>query len=92
MLQDFYMCTILWVDLWTINLYICRQHYGDQHPIYADSLVDYGFYLLNVDSVNSAVKIYQVCATLIVEKLIPIDSEITHAFAYANSFFEAIFM
>jgi hypothetical protein len=45
-----------------------------------------------VDSVNSAVKIYQVCATLIVEKLIPIDSEITHAFAYANSFFEAIFM
>ena len=41
-----------------------RQHFGDQHPTYADSLVDYGFYLLNVDSVNSAVKIYQVRADI----------------------------
>ncbi|XP_028396719.1 amyloid protein-binding protein 2-like [Dendronephthya gigantea] len=38
---------------------LARQHFGEQHPTYADCLVDYGFYLLNVDSVNSAVKIYQ---------------------------------
>ncbi|CAB3979333.1 amyloid -binding 2 [Paramuricea clavata] len=38
---------------------LAKQHFGDQHRTYADSLVDYGFYLLNVDSVDSAVKIYQ---------------------------------
>ena len=57
-------CSVIYFDY--IFIFICRQHYGDKHPTYADSLVDYGFYLLNVDSVNSAVKIYQVCETLFV--------------------------
>ena len=59
-------CSVIYFD--HISIFLCRQHYGDKHPTYADSLVDYGFYLLNVDSVNSAVKIYQVqCETLFVE-------------------------
>ncbi|GAB1602277.1 amyloid protein-binding protein 2-like [Argonauta hians] len=35
------------------------EHFGRRHPIYADTLQDYGFYLLNVDSVAASVKVYQ---------------------------------
>lgn len=30
----------------------------DRHPCYADSLIDYGFYLLNFDSISLSVQIY----------------------------------
>lgn len=37
-----------------------REKFGVHHPVYADALLDYGFYLLNVDSITAAVKVYQV--------------------------------
>jgi hypothetical protein len=33
--------------------------YGENHPKYADCLVDYGFYLLNVDGVAKSVQAYE---------------------------------
>lgn len=38
----------------------CRQHFGCDHPKYADTLIDYGYYLLNVDAINLSVKVYKV--------------------------------
>ena len=37
-----------------------REHFGCHHPKYSDALLDYGFYLLNVDSITAAVQVYQV--------------------------------
>ena len=37
-----------------------RQHFGCNHPKYADTLIDYGYYLLNVDAINRSVKVYRV--------------------------------
>lgn len=36
-----------------------RQHFGPTHQKYGDALLDYGFFLLNVDSVNQSVSVYQ---------------------------------
>ncbi|XP_062578908.1 amyloid protein-binding protein 2-like [Saccostrea cucullata] len=36
-----------------------REKFGDKHPKYSDALLDYGFYLLNVDSITAAVQVYQ---------------------------------
>ncbi|KAK7459432.1 hypothetical protein BaRGS_00039000 [Batillaria attramentaria] len=36
-----------------------REHFGAHHPKYSDALLDYGFYLLNVDAITSAVQVYQ---------------------------------
>ncbi|KAK3600300.1 hypothetical protein CHS0354_027144 [Potamilus streckersoni] len=36
-----------------------RDCFGLKHPKYSDALLDYGFYLLNVDSVNAAIQVYQ---------------------------------
>lgn len=38
----------------------CREHFGHKHPKYSDTLLDYGFYLLNVDNICQSVAIYQV--------------------------------
>ena len=38
-----------------------RDHFGSKHPKYSDTLLDYGFYLLNVDNICQSVAIYQVC-------------------------------
>ena len=40
-----------------------RFFFGIEHPKYADSLSDYGFLLLSVDSVGHAVKFYKVSLT-----------------------------
>lgn len=40
-------------------VHYAREHFGKRHPKYADTLQDYGFYLLNVDSVAASVKVYQ---------------------------------
>lgn len=37
-----------------------REHFGQKHPKYSDTLLDYGFYLLNVDNICQSVAIYQV--------------------------------
>lgn len=37
-----------------------REHFGHKHPKYSDTLLDYGFYLLNVDNICQSVAIYQV--------------------------------
>ena len=42
----------------------CRQHFGCDHPKYADTLIDYGYYLLNVDAINLSVKVYKVSIPL----------------------------
>uniref|UniRef100_A0A8C8F215 Amyloid protein-binding protein 2 n=1 Tax=Oncorhynchus tshawytscha TaxID=74940 RepID=A0A8C8F215_ONCTS len=36
-----------------------REHFGQKHPKYSDTLLDYGFYLLNVDNICQSVAIYQ---------------------------------
>ncbi|KAG7218378.1 hypothetical protein INR49_008292 [Caranx melampygus] len=36
-----------------------REHFGHKHPKYSDTLLDYGFYLLNVDNICQSVAIYQ---------------------------------
>lgn len=38
---------------------LAKSVYGDSHPKYADCLVDYGFYLLNVDCITASMKFYQ---------------------------------
>ncbi|XP_052239180.1 amyloid protein-binding protein 2-like isoform X2 [Dreissena polymorpha] len=35
-----------------------REHFGMRHPKYSDALLDYGFYLLNVDQISAAVQVY----------------------------------
>ncbi|XP_038845838.1 amyloid protein-binding protein 2-like isoform X2 [Salvelinus namaycush] len=35
------------------------EHFGHKHPKYSDTLLDYGFYLLNVDNICQSVAIYQ---------------------------------
>lgn len=39
---------------------IATEVFGDKHPKYADTLIDYGFYLLNVDAISQGVQVYQV--------------------------------
>ncbi|KAI8033644.1 amyloid protein-binding protein 2 [Drosophila gunungcola] len=47
------------------NLLICqavrraRKHFGLKHQKYGDALLDYGFFLLNVDSVFQSVNVYK---------------------------------
>lgn len=38
---------------------IARECFGCKHPKYADTLLDYGFFLLNVDLVAQSVRVYQ---------------------------------
>ncbi|KAI5626749.1 amyloid protein-binding protein 2 [Silurus asotus] len=40
-------------------VYLAREHFGHKHPKYSDTLLDYGFYLLNVDNICQSVAIYQ---------------------------------
>ena len=37
-----------------------REHFGPRHHKYSDTLLDYGFFLLNVDAITQAVQVYQV--------------------------------
>ena len=39
---------------------VSRERFGFEHPKYSDALLDYGFFLLNVDAITSAVHVYQV--------------------------------
>ncbi|KAB0793914.1 hypothetical protein PPYR_13534 [Photinus pyralis] len=34
-------------------------YYNDHHPCYSDTLMDYGFYLLNYDTIQESVKVYE---------------------------------
>ncbi|XP_078682230.1 amyloid protein-binding protein 2-like isoform X2 [Branchiostoma floridae x Branchiostoma belcheri] len=40
-------------------VYVAREHFGPKHPKYSDTLLDYGFYLLNVDNICQSVHVYQ---------------------------------
>ncbi|KAL5016659.1 hypothetical protein ScPMuIL_006248 [Solemya velum] len=40
-------------------VHYAREHFGSHHPKYSDALLDFGFFLLNVDSINAAVQVYQ---------------------------------
>ncbi|XP_016972915.1 amyloid protein-binding protein 2 [Drosophila rhopaloa] len=52
-------------DFARANLLICqavrraRKHFGLKHQKYGDALLDYGFFLLNVDSVFQSVNVYK---------------------------------
>lgn len=37
-----------------------KNYVIDNHPCYSDSLMDYGYYLLNYDSIQESVKVYEV--------------------------------
>lgn len=41
-------------------VHLARETFGDSHPKYADTLLDYGFYLLSSDSMKDAVTVYEV--------------------------------
>ncbi|XP_077995215.1 amyloid protein-binding protein 2-like [Glandiceps talaboti] len=41
------------------SVFLARENFGTRHPKYADTLLDYGFYLLNVDSISQSVIVYQ---------------------------------
>lgn len=41
-------------------VYLARETYGSAHPKFADTLLAYGFYLLNSDSIKHSVMIYEV--------------------------------
>ncbi|KAL8576087.1 hypothetical protein ACOMHN_001437 [Nucella lapillus] len=41
-----------------------REQFGIEHPKYADALLDYGFFLLNVDAISSAVTVYQLALSI----------------------------
>lgn len=44
-----------------MNLFVSRsKHYGEDHQKYADTLLDYGFFLLNVDAIVKSVHAYTV--------------------------------
>ena len=51
---------ILMILYMVFFLFCFRQHFGCDHPKYADTLIDYGYYLLNVDAINLSVKVYKV--------------------------------
>ncbi|XP_023333208.1 amyloid protein-binding protein 2 [Eurytemora carolleeae] len=38
---------------------MCRETFGINHAKYADCLVDFGFYLLNIDSIAPSMQVYQ---------------------------------
>ncbi|XP_035242367.1 amyloid protein-binding protein 2 [Anguilla anguilla] len=40
-------------------VFLAREHFGQKHPKYSDALLDYGFYLLNVDNICQSVAVYQ---------------------------------
>ncbi|XP_049873684.1 amyloid protein-binding protein 2 [Pectinophora gossypiella] len=42
---------------------LARRAFGPQHPRYAAALLDYGFYLLNIDSINHSVAVYEEALT-----------------------------
>lgn len=52
-------------DFQRANMLICQatrracKVFGQKHQKYADSLLDYGFFLLNVDSVSQSVNVYK---------------------------------
>ncbi|XP_055912999.1 amyloid protein-binding protein 2 [Eupeodes corollae] len=52
-------------DFHMANMLICqasrraRTVFGKYHQKYADTLLDYGFFLLNVDSINQSVNVYK---------------------------------
>lgn len=43
-----------------LAVYLAHESFGQQHPRYADALRDYGFFLLNSDSMKDSVTVYQV--------------------------------
>ncbi|KAG8248309.1 Amyloid protein-binding protein 2 [Homalodisca vitripennis] len=43
----------------TQAVYLARDVYGPSHPKFADTLLDYGFYLLNSDCVKQSVAVYE---------------------------------
>lgn len=51
--KQFFFCVILTLD-------DCRNAFDDHHTVYADALLDKGFFLLNVDSINKSVEVYMV--------------------------------
>ncbi|KAG8231737.1 hypothetical protein J437_LFUL012015 [Ladona fulva] len=40
-------------------VYVSREVFGSGHPKYSDCLLDYGFYLLNFDSIAHSVQVYK---------------------------------
>lgn len=36
-----------------------REKFGPKHHKYSDTLLDYGFFLLNIDSISQSVQVYQ---------------------------------
>ncbi len=40
-------------------IFLVRENFGTRHPKYSDILLDFGFYLLNIDSISQSTVVYQ---------------------------------
>ncbi|KAK7087291.1 amyloid protein-binding protein 2-like [Littorina saxatilis] len=47
-----------------LAVFQARERFGFDHPKYSDALLDYGFFLLNVDAITSAVHVYQLALSI----------------------------
>ncbi|XP_034949650.1 amyloid protein-binding protein 2 [Chelonus insularis] len=45
-------------------VYLAREVFDTNHPKYCDVLIDYGFYLLNYDSISNSVSVYKTALSI----------------------------
>lgn len=41
-------------------VYLAKEVFGTDHPVYSNVLIDYGFYWLNFDNIINSVNLYKV--------------------------------
>ncbi|XP_043270532.1 amyloid protein-binding protein 2 isoform X2 [Venturia canescens] len=63
-------------------VYLAREVFDTDHPKYCDVLLDYGFYLLNYDSIANSVSVYE--TALNIRKAIFGKTNLLVAIAYEN--------
>jgi len=72
-------------------VYRAKEMYGERHAKYADCLIDYGFYLLNVDCISSSMQVYRNALDVRLECFGPNNLQVAIAhedLAYATYVFE----
>ena len=53
------LSAVAWGSRTGVMWCLCREQFGTKHHRYSDALLDYGFFLLNIDCICQAVKVYQ---------------------------------
>uniref|UniRef100_A0A673BE30 Uncharacterized protein n=1 Tax=Sphaeramia orbicularis TaxID=375764 RepID=A0A673BE30_9TELE len=65
-------------------VFLAREHFGHKHPKYSDTLLDYGFYLLNVDNICQSVAIYQVSCNIFLCLVTLLTTEVCTCLSMTN--------